>query len=229
MLAWLGIEFNLVSHLEKSISALGGLIGILTVLSISQYFIGHQEIPLIVASIGASTILLFAVPHGALSQPWPVLGGHFFSALIGVTCAQWFPHHLFISAGLAIALATIAMYYFRCIHPPGGATALTAVMGGPTIQSLGYQFIFTPVLLNVLVILLTAMLVNYFFPWRRYPASLMSPPRPSGQKHIVLSPHDLEYALKQMDSFIDVTEEDLSKIYTLAVEHAQDSSSKQSR
>ena len=71
-----------------------------------------------------------------------------------------------------MALAIGAMHYLRCIHPPGGATALSAVLGGPAIEALGLQFILTPVLLNVIVILTVAVLYNYLFYWRRYPAGL---------------------------------------------------------
>lgn len=223
---FLGIEFNWVSHLEKMISALGGFIGILLVFGISDYFVGTVDIPLIVASMGASAVLLFAVPHGALSQPWSLVGGHIISAFIGVTCAQWVPN-VFVAAALAVSLAIAAMHYLRCIHPPGGATALTVIVGGENIYALGYQYVITPVLLNVLVILLTAILVNYFFSWRRYPIGLMNLPKPDSMttperpgEHPILSHNDLRYALTQINSFIDVTEDDLAKIYALAIQHS---------
>lgn len=222
---FLGLEFNVVSHLERVISALGGFIGILLVLWISYYLVGTKEATLIVASMGASAVLLFAVPHGALSQPWPLVMGHLVSAVIGVTCAKLVPQGL-IAAPLAVASAIVVMHYLRCIHPPGGATALTAVMGGVNIQALGYQYVITPVLLNVMILLVVAIVFNYFFPWRRYPASLKSPEKvvervaEATGEYAILSHSDLEYALRQVDSFIDVTEEDLAKIYALAVQHS---------
>ena len=198
---------------------------------ISGYYLGLEDAYLIVASMGASAVLLFAVPHGALSQPWPLGGGHLTSALVGVSCFKLVPD-LFLGAALAVGLAIGFMYYLRCIHPPGGATALSAVMGGPAVHELGYQFVLTPVLLNVMVILCIALLVNYLFPWRRYPAGLAKTAGtelpesrqteiPEGGTPIAHA--DLEYALRTMDSFIDVTEEDLSQIYTLALHHAQQS------
>ena len=84
----------------------------------------------IVPSMGASAVLLFAVPHSALGQLWNVIGGHLISAAIGVACYQWLPSNG-IAAGASVGLAIGAMYYTRCIHPPGGATALAAVIGGP--------------------------------------------------------------------------------------------------
>jgi CBS-domain-containing membrane protein len=219
---FLGIEFNWVSHLEKIISAIGGFIGIWLVIAISYFFIGHDA-PLIVASMGASAVLVFAVPHGSLSpQPWPLIGGHVISALIGITCFKLVPNS-FLAAALAVSLAIAAMYYLRCLHPPGAATALAAVMGGNGIESLGYQYVITPVLLNAAVLLFVAIIVNYFFSWRRYPINFMRPQSTSPSSlptQLDLSYQDLEYALKQIDSFIDITEYELAKIYALATQHA---------
>lgn len=221
MSSFLGAEFNWVSHLEKIISSIGGFIGIWLVIAISYFFIGHDA-PLLVASIGASAVLVFAVPHGSLSQPWPLIGGHVISALIGVTCFKLVPYS-FLAATLAVSLAIAAMYYLRCLHPPGGATALSAVMGGNGIESLGYQYVITPVLLNAVVLLFVAIIVNYFFSWRRYPIGFMRPHLTSPRSlatQLDFSYQDLEYALKQIDSFIDITEYELAKIYALATQHA---------
>lgn len=227
----IGIEFNPVNHIEKIVSMIGGFIGILLVTWISWLFVGMQGASLLVASMGASAVLLFAVPHGPLSQPWPLVGGHLLSAVIGVTCYKLVPD-IFIGGALAVALAIAAMHYLDCIHPPGGATALTAVAGGTATHTLGYNYVIAPVLLNVVIILLVAILVNLPFPWRRYPASLARRGRTKQKmteegtqqqesQRIPLSHADLEYALRQMNSFIDITEDDLEAIYTLAMRHAE--------
>ncbi len=167
-----------VSHTERLVSTLGGGVAILAILTVSAHYLGTTDALLIIPSMGASAVLLFAVPHGALSQPWNVLGGHLVSALIGVTCFLLVPH-TFAAASLAVGLAIGAMYYLRCIHPPGGATALAAVIGGETTHALGYRFVLTPVLENVLVILLVAVVFNYLFKWRRYPAWLAAKKEPA--------------------------------------------------
>ena len=175
---------------------------------------------MVVASMGASAVLLFAVPHGALSQPWAVLGGHLVSACIGVTCAKVIGDPL-VAAALAVGLSIGAMYYLHCIHPPGGATALVAVIGGDAVHQLGYTFILSPVLENVLIILAVAVLVNLPFRHRRYPAALSAPAQgDDGIKEKAFIAHsDLVYALSQLDSFIDVSEQDLIRIYNLALHH----------
>ena len=90
----LGVERQSVSHQEKLISALGGVAGILVVFLVSRQALGEGQGLLVAASMGASAVLLFAVPHGALSQPWPLLAGHLVSAAIGVTCARLLPDPL---------------------------------------------------------------------------------------------------------------------------------------
>lgn len=195
----------------------------LGVLWVSHALLGAHAGVLAVASMGASAVLLFAAPHGALSQPWPVLGGHVISALVGVTCAQWVAEPM-LAAGLAVAISIGLMYGLRCLHPPGGATALFAVLGGESILRLGYDYVFAPVLLNVVVMLIIAVLFNYPFTWRRYPQVWWREsvcPIESAEEKCMIPHSDLVYALSQIDTFVDVSEEDLQRIYALALGHHQ--------
>jgi CBS-domain-containing membrane protein len=220
---FLNIELTPVSHAERLVSISGGFLGIFLILLVSDYFVGATDASLIVASMGASAVLMFAVPHGRLSQPWPVFGGHMVSALVGVSCALLVANP-FLAAALAVGLAIGAMHYLRCIHPPGGATALTAVVGGSGIHELGYGFLVMPVLLNVVVILTVAVVFNYPFTWRRYPAVLQQRKTAPEQNETPdeaypsISHSDFVYALSEIDSFIDVTEQDLVRIYELATQ-----------
>jgi len=212
------------THAEKLISVAGGFAGILLVLLVSSQVLDFHGVSLVVASMGASTVLLFATPHSALSQPWSLLGGHLVSALIGITCAKFLSNPLYAGA-LAVALSIGAMYYLRCLHPPGGATALVTVLGGEQVRALGYDFLVTPVLINVLIILAVAIAANYPFRWRRYPEWLAVAPDVPAIEHdahpekCMIAHSDLVYALSEIDSFIDVTEEDLLQIYQLAMRH----------
>jgi CBS-domain-containing membrane protein len=231
--ALLGQHANKTGHLEKALSTIGGFCAILAVVAVSRLFLDLGDAAWVVGSMGASAVLLFAVPHGPLSQPWPLLGGHLVSAFIGVTCA-WLIPDLLLAAACAVGLAIGAMQYLRSIHPPGGATALTAVIGGESVQALGYQFLLTPVLLNVLVMLLIAVLFNYPFAWRRYPTALASRMRSSASMPIhktetrgeVLTHHDLEAALTALNRVVDISEDDLEEIYHLARQIARGDSLK---
>ena len=222
---YLGVEASPVSHTERLVSALGGFVVILMIFYVSRLYLGDTGTLLIVPSMGATAVLLFAVPHGALSQPWNVFGGHIVSAIIGVSCATLVSHPV-TAASLAVGLAVGVMYYLRCIHPPGGATALAAVIGGEATHALGYQFVITPVLINVLVMLVVAVLFNYPFQWRRYPTWLAdrherkTEPAAAEERHPI-EHADLVSALAQIDSFIDVSEHDLLRIYELVTRQAE--------
>ena len=219
-----GFENTKVSHAERLVSTAGGFISIVCIYFTSQIIVGTTGIEMLVASMGASAVLLFAVPHGQMSQPWAVIGGHTVSAFIGVSCALLIQSKL-PAAGLAVGLAIGAMYYLNCVHPPGGATALSAVLGGEAVQALGYQFVFTPVLINALIILTVAIAFNYFFHWRRYPFHLhkkIQQKNYSLNRSMEISHADFVYALSQVDSFIDVSEYDLLRIYELATDKSHE-------
>jgi hypothetical protein len=216
-----GIESTPRWHFERVFSGVSAFIGIGAIWVVSTAVVG-TSVPLIVASMGASAVLLFAVPHGPLSQPWPLMGGHVLSALVGVTCARLVDDPA-VAGPLAVGLAIALMYYARCIHPPGGATALIAVIGGPAIHNLGYGYVLAPIALNAGILLLVAVITNWPFPWRRYPAALATSGRSPKPATPVLSPEHLSYALRQMGSFVDVAEEELAEIYALASQHARGS------
>ena len=225
ILQYLGVERYHVGHTEKLVSALGAFLGIFLIFYTSTFFLQGASSYLIVASMGASAVLLFAVPHGPLSQPWSLIGGHLVSAVIGVSCAKFIPD-VFIAAPLAVGIAVGTMYYLHCIHPPGGATALSAVVGGYEVQQLGYQFILTPVLINVVTIISVAFIFNYFFTWRRYPAYLAQKYATANKiksetTYGTITHEDFVYALSEFESFIDISENDLLKIYDLVTQRHQ--------
>lgn len=225
---WLGVELHPVRPAERAVATAGAFLGIFAIFAVSQAVLGERAAALlVVGSMGASAVLLFAVPHGPLSQPWAVLGGHALSAVIGVACARLVPDTA-LAAALAVGLAVGVMHVTRCIHPPGGASALVAVIGGPAIHALGYGYVLAPVLLNAVIILVMAVAVNAFFPWRRYPAAWVRRPKHADletrKSHLPegsLSHSDLEFALREINSVVDISEAELVRLYELAARHSQ--------
>jgi CBS domain-containing membrane protein len=182
--------------------------------------LGGGAMPLL-ASMGASVVILFAVPHSPMARPWAVIGGHGLSCVIGVSCAQNIAD-LWSAAGLAVGVSVFAMHLARCLHPPGGATALVMVLGGEGVRSLGYQFLLTPLALNLAVLLLLA----HFYARSRRSRGLaaqphVSPVDPSPLERLGVRPEDLRAALHEHGAFVDVSEGELSEIYQLAAGHAQ--------
>ena len=219
----LGID-NSVSTAEILASALGGFVGIFLISTISYHFTGASGAALIVPSMGASAVLVFAVPHGKLSQPWALFAGQLSSAFVGGCCYLLIPN-LFVAAGLAVGLAIGIMHVLRCIHPPGGATALVAVVGTSQIHALGFEYILTPVLLNTLIIFATAFIFNSFFPWRRYPTSMMrftdTPVIEQKKPSRYIEKEYIERALSDIDLVVDLNVESLQQLFALTLEHAE--------
>ncbi len=224
-----GIERNTTRHGEKLISALGGFLGIIAVYWGTRWcfpdgFMHTAGTLIMVTSMGATAVLLFAVPQGALSQPWAVIGGHLLSAFVGVTCQQLFPDQTWTPA-LAVGLAIGVMHYLRCMHPPGGATALAAVIGGAEIYRLEYFYLLMPILINVASIVLMAIVFNAFFPWRRYPAHLtrrkLAKPAVAAERQFELTQEDFSAAMEQLNSYVDITSENLTQLLELAKQHAE--------
>ena len=148
------------SHLEGVMSGLGGFLGIGGVYLVGNALIYNEVMALfIIASMGSSAVLLFSAPSSPLTQPWNVLGGHMIAGFIGVTCAKYIGIDM-IAAAASVGVSITAMYYARCIHPPAGATTLFAVIGGSTVHEHGYMLLITPLLVNVIVILIIAHAFN---------------------------------------------------------------------
>jgi CBS-domain-containing membrane protein len=220
----IGLSYHKTSSKEILLSAVGGFLGILGIFMISEALFGNEISVLIVPSMGASAVLLFAAPHAPFSQPWNVVAGHILSAAVGVACWQWIPYPT-IAASAGVGLAIAAMYLARCLHPPGGATALAAVIGSAELHQLDFGYVIQPILLNVALILLIAILFNGLFKGRRYPALLDSRSKTSSlaaDRYMPINHEDFVYALSQIDTIVDVTEDDLLKIYQLATKRHRD-------
>lgn len=130
--------------------------------------------PVLIASMGASAIILLALPTSPLAQPWPFVGGQLISVAIGITLARWVAPPL-LACGLAVLLTTFAMLRLRCLHPPGGAAALIPILAQHEAQQFSYGYLLIPVALNALLLLLLAWGLNRLL-GRAYPHQPRPPP-----------------------------------------------------
>ena len=206
-----------VSNRERLRAAAGAFVGIsLTGLLGSLAFRLDPALPAMIAPMGASAVLLFAVPSSPLAQPWSILCGNIVSAFVGVTVALLVPD-IFLASALAISLAIAAMMALRCLHPPSGAVALTAVLGGPAVHSLGYGFILWPVAGNSLILLILALVYNNAT-GRAYPHGLRlgkashGTADPTPIQKIGFSSADLDEVLKEYDEVLDIDRDVLEMI-----------------
>lgn len=150
-------------------SFIGALAGIAAVAFLHERVADPAGLSMLIGSFGASAVLLYGAPRSPLAQPRNLVGGHVLSALVGVTVRLALPTPGWLSCALAVALAIAVMHATGTLHPPGGATALIAVTGGPKIVALGYLYVLVPALSGALVMLLVAVLTNNAAPKRRYP------------------------------------------------------------
>ncbi len=168
----------------------------------------------LIAPMGASAVILFCLPSSPLAQPWAMLAGNTLAASIGVLCAQGLPQHLVWAAALAMLCSIALMFALRCLHPPSGAVALTAVLGGPAIHQLGFQFVWWPVLANSVCLMVSATLFHRLTGFR-YPVSHQAPATPAPahlQYQFGFQREDLQAALGEMHEVLDIETEQLQAL-----------------
>lgn len=206
---------------EKLRSGMAGGIAMVLLMFALQHLPQTGFPLLIVASMAASATLLYATPHSPLSQPWNLVGGHLVSAIAGLACSLAIPEQT-LAAGAAVGSAILLMEIFSCLHPPSAATALLMVLGNSQFHAMPWHWALEIVAANAGLSLVLALAINNLLARRRYPMhAVPPPPPPKPAPFITLEQSDLEWALEQMDSVIDVSEEDLAEIYQLALQSAQ--------
>lgn len=161
----------LVNFPEIFWSWIGAFLGISAVSYLHfNIFLTNTDFEMLVGSFGASAVLIYGAPKSPLAQPRNLIGGHIISAIIGVACYKLLgPSCIWIASSLAVATAIAAMHATKTLHPPGGATALIAVIASDKIHNLGFLYAIIPVGAGAFIMLIVALLVNNIPKSRRYP------------------------------------------------------------
>ncbi|MGE0351145.1 HPP family protein [Hydrogenophaga sp.] len=188
---------------ERWRAFLGAGFGILLTALVSRWWAGPLAPgPWLVAPLGASAVLVFAVPASPLAQPWAVIGGNTLSALVGAACAMAITDAAWAGSA-AVALAIALMFWLRCLHPPGGATALFAALGASS-----FHFAVFPMLVNSVLLVLAGVLYNGLT-GRRYPHAQGRPAQAGSAR---FSEADLDAALAHYNQVLDVSRDDLEAL-----------------
>ncbi|WNW02547.1 HPP family protein [Tenacibaculum sp. HL-MS23] len=162
---------TLIDFKEQFWSFIGAFFGIGLIAFIQASYLPRLENILLIGSFGAASVLIFGAIQSPLAQPLNFIGGQIISAFIGVTVFKFCPDIIWITAPLAVASSIVIMQITKTLHPPGGATALIAVIGTEKIKSLGYFYVFSPVLTGTLILFITALVFNNMTKHRQYPTN----------------------------------------------------------
>ena len=160
-----------VSNSEIAWSWLGAFLGIGAVALAARLVFDGRDVTLMIGSFGASAVLVYGAVRSPLAQPRNLVGGHILSAIVGVSCWKLLGHEPALAEAMAVATAIALMHATRTLHPPGGATALIAVIGSGKVHMLGYLYVLAPATTGPLILLVVALLVNNIPRTRRYPES----------------------------------------------------------
>ena len=150
-------------------SWLGSVLGIGICGYLSTQYFEPRDLTLLIGSFGASAVLVYGAIKSPLAQPRNLIGGHIVSGLTGVACYHLFGSTVWLAAAMAVSLAIVVMLATKTLHPPGGATALIAVIGGTKIHNLGFLYALIPAGTGAVILLVIALLVNNLSKSRKYP------------------------------------------------------------
>ena len=197
----------LVDGKQRLRAVAGAFVGILVAAVLGRWIGDASGLgPWLVAPLGASAVLVFAAPASPLAQPWALVGGNTVSALVGTACVLAIPDPA-VAAAVAVALAIAAMFQLRCLHPPGGATALLVVL----TQTTQFQFSVFPVLANSVLLGLAGMVYNSLT-GRPYPHTQAAPPPGAAPAGSRFSAADLDAALAHYNQVLDISRDDLEAL-----------------
>jgi CBS domain-containing membrane protein len=153
---YLGGDQPAVSWAERLRACGGALIGLLLVFSCAKFLGDLSGIDeWLIASLGASALLVFALPGSPMAQPWAVIAGNTLSALVGISVTIVIQNPL-LALPIAASLAILAMFILRCLHPPAAAVALIAVLG----NVMHYRYAFFPVMIDSILLVIAGAIYS---------------------------------------------------------------------
>jgi CBS domain-containing membrane protein len=201
---------------RERVRVVGGALFGIGLTAISSHWLAPDSLSMwLIAPMGASAVLVFAVPASPMAQPWAVVGGNTVAALVGLACVHWVPD-VHLAAALAVSLGIGAMLLLGCLHPPGGASALLMVL----THTVDPHAVLFPVLFNAVALTAAGVFYNTLT-GRAYPHALAPTPAaapPSSR----FSDADLDRALSRFNQILNVSRDDLEQLLSYAEEAAYD-------
>lgn len=208
------------SSRDRLIACLGAIAGI-TLVALGGILVeGPVDVEAwIFAPVGASAVLIFAVPASPLTQPWPVIGGLVLSATTGIVVGGVTGSGP-IAVGLAVGLAIGVMSLTRTLHPPGGAAAITGALAATAGFSTEVFLSLIVVGFDAIAIVLLGWAFHRLVSGHSYPHAVAEaePEAPSG--FVRFGPGDVDAVLARMHETFDISRRDLEMILRAVEEEA---------
>ncbi|MBA1205238.1 HPP family protein [Pseudomonas capeferrum] len=204
-------------------AGLGALLGLFLAGWLCSMAYGSTVALHLLGPLAASAVLVFAVHSGPLAQPWPVVGSYALAGAVGLAMRQGFGVELWVAAA-ALGVSLVLMCLLRCLHPPGGGVAASAVLADSGLAAMG-DHLLEPILLNALILVTVAVVYNHLT-GVRYPkgAAPRKDPHhthdPLSSERVGINSDDMDQALEELDEFVDVTREELERIILATEQHA---------
>lgn len=204
-------------------AGIGALLGLFLAGWLTSMAYGPSIALHLLGPLAASAVLVFAVHSGPLAQPWPVLGSYALAGAVGLAMREGFGPELWVAAA-ALGISILVMCLLRCLHPPGGGVAVSAVLADTGLTAMG-DHLLEPVLLNALILVSVAIAYNRLT-GVRYPKGAV--PRkdlhhthdPLPGERVGIRGEDLDQALEELGEFVDVTRDELERIILATEQHA---------
>lgn len=151
--------------LEKLINSLvAGIFSTLTIGCLTLLTYKTQFGLFLTASFGSTMVLLYGYPESPFAQPKNIFFGHLLTAFIGVVFVNYIPLPLYLSIPIAVGFGVFGMIFFNVTHPPAGGNPIIVLMG-----SASFGYLFYPIIIGVLIVLLFGIILNRFIMKKTYP------------------------------------------------------------
>ena len=130
--------------------------------------------PLLLASLGGTTLFLFVLSTAPAAQPRAVFGAHLIGALIGIIAYQLFGDAFWVYV-FALVVTIGVLLLVRCVHPPAGANPLIMIQAHASFIHLGITVMVGVTIIFVVTVIWSRLGIGM----RKYPTSWTVPSPPS--------------------------------------------------
>ena len=118
----------------------------------------------LLASFGATMVLLYGYPESPFSKPKNIFFGHLITSLIGILFLKFISFPVYIIIPLAVGLGISIMIFLKVTHPPAGGNPIIMISGGAS-----FEYLLSPVISGSIILIFLGILLNRYVIKNNYP------------------------------------------------------------